>query len=96
MDNPNFRQLGEECFIEKLKEEEEQQEFEPKGLAMPTFGSQDAQAPVSQEMLAENIAQALFRHLPATRVLVRVLKQPPPIPGTVDSAGVEIRRERVR
>lgn len=48
------------------------------------------------EALAENIAQALFRQFPATRVMVRVFKQPPPIPGTVDSAGVEIRRERVK
>ena len=41
------------------EEEEEQQEFEPKGLAMPTFGSQDAQAPSPRKMLAENIAQSI-------------------------------------
>ncbi len=46
--------------------------------------------------LAETIAQSLLAHFPADAVVVRVIKQPPPIAGIVDSAGVEIRRERVK
>ncbi len=47
------------------------------------------------EALAETIAQSLLAQFPADVVVVRVNKQPPPIAGIVNSAGVEIRRERV-
>lgn len=46
------------------------------------------------EALAERIAQTLLARFPADAVLVRVTKQPPPIPGIVNSAGVEIFRRR--
>ena len=46
------------------------------------------------ETLAETIAQTLLERFPADAVLVRVTKQPPPIAGIVESAGVEIYRER--
>ncbi len=46
------------------------------------------------EALAETIAQVLLAQFPADAVVVRVKKQPPPMAGIVDSAGVEIRRER--
>lgn len=46
------------------------------------------------ETLAENIAQTLLKQFPAESVLVRVKKQPPPIPAVIDFAGVEIFRER--
>ncbi len=48
------------------------------------------------EALAETIAQALLTQFPADAVVVRVKKQPPPIAGILDYAGVEIRRERVK
>lgn len=48
------------------------------------------------EALAETIAQSLLAQFPADTVVVRVIKQPPPMAGIVDSAGVEIRRERVK
>ncbi len=48
------------------------------------------------EALAEMIAQTLLTQFPADAVVVRVKKQPPPIAGIVDYAGVEIRRERVK
>ncbi len=48
------------------------------------------------EALAETIAQALLAQFPAEAVVVRVKKQPPPMAGIVDYAGVEIRRERAR
>ncbi len=44
------------------------------------------------ETLAELIAKALLTRFPATAVTVNVRKQPPPIRGIVESAGVEIRR----
>ncbi len=47
------------------------------------------------EALAETIAQTLLARFAATAVRVRVKKQPPPIQGIVDYAGVEIYRERV-
>lgn len=46
------------------------------------------------ETLAEAIAQTLLTRFPADAVLVRVKKQPPPTAGIIDSAGVEIFRER--
>ncbi len=46
------------------------------------------------EMLAETIAQKTLALFPADAVMVRVKKQPPPLNGIVDSAGVEIYRER--
>ena len=46
------------------------------------------------EALAEEIAQTLLNRFPADAVLVRVKKQPPPIQGIIDFAGVEIFRER--
>ena len=46
------------------------------------------------ETLAEQIAQALLARYAAATVMVRVKKQPPPIDGIVDSAGVEITRRR--
>ncbi len=46
------------------------------------------------ETLAETLAQTLLARFPANAVRVRVKKQPPPIQGIVDYAGVEIYRER--
>lgn len=46
------------------------------------------------EALAETIAQTLLARFSAGAVLVRVKKQPPPVEGIIDSAGVEIYRER--
>ncbi len=46
------------------------------------------------EKLAETIAASLLIRFPAQAVLVRVRKDPPPIPGAVDYAGVEITRSR--
>jgi dihydroneopterin aldolase len=46
------------------------------------------------EALARKIADALLEKFPMTAVIVYVRKQPPPIRGVVESAGVEIRRER--
>lgn len=46
------------------------------------------------EALAEHIAQTLLQQFPAAAVVVRVKKQPPPLPGIVDFAAVEIFRER--
>jgi dihydroneopterin aldolase len=44
------------------------------------------------ESLAHRIAEALLVKFPTTTVTVYVRKQPPPIKGIVESAGVEIRR----
>ncbi len=46
------------------------------------------------EGLAYKIAEAVLGRFPATAVTVCVRKQPPPIRGIVESAGVEIRRSR--
>jgi dihydroneopterin aldolase len=46
------------------------------------------------ESLAHRIADALLAKFPTTTVNVYVRKQPPPIKGIVESAGVEIRRSR--
>lgn len=46
------------------------------------------------EALAEHIAQTLLARYAAEKVMVRVKKQPPPLDGVVDSAGVEITRRR--
>ncbi len=46
------------------------------------------------EALAETIAQTLLARYACAHVLVRVKKQPPPIDGIVESAGVEISRQR--
>ncbi len=46
------------------------------------------------EPLAEEIAQALLASFPASAVMVRVKKRPPPMNGVIDYAGVEIRRSR--
>ncbi len=46
------------------------------------------------EALAEHIAQTLLARYTAEMVMVRVRKQPPPLDGVVDSAGVEITRRR--
>jgi dihydroneopterin aldolase len=46
------------------------------------------------EMLAETIAQKALAVFSADTVMVRVKKQPPPLDGIVDFAGVEIFRER--
>lgn len=46
------------------------------------------------EMLAETIAQKTLTVFSAEAVTVRVKKQPPPIEGIIDFAGVEISRER--
>ena len=46
------------------------------------------------EALARKITQALFEKFPMDAVTVNVRKQPPPIRGVVESAGVEIRRTR--
>ncbi len=44
------------------------------------------------ESLAQRIADAILAKFPANAVTVYVRKQPPPIKGIVESAGVEIRR----
>lgn len=46
------------------------------------------------ERLAGKIVSALFEKFPVDAVTVNVRKQPPPIRGVVESAGVEIRRRR--
>jgi 7,8-dihydroneopterin aldolase/epimerase/oxygenase len=46
------------------------------------------------ESLAYRITEALLAKFPTTTVTVYVRKQPPPIKGIVESAGVEIRRSR--
>ncbi len=46
------------------------------------------------EALAEEIARTLLSNFPAETVAVRVMKEPPPIDGIVDYAGVEITRSR--
>ncbi len=46
------------------------------------------------EALARKITDALFEKFPVDAVTVNVRKQPPPIRGVVESAGVEIRRTR--
>jgi dihydroneopterin aldolase len=46
------------------------------------------------EALARGIANAVLEKFPADAVTVYVRKQPPPIKGIVESAGVEIRRTR--
>lgn len=46
------------------------------------------------EALARKIADALFEKFPLDAVTINVRKQPPPIRGVVESAGVEIRRTR--
>jgi 7,8-dihydroneopterin aldolase/epimerase/oxygenase len=46
------------------------------------------------EGLARKIADELFSRFPMNAVTVYVRKQPPPIRGVVESAGVQIRRER--
>jgi dihydroneopterin aldolase len=46
------------------------------------------------EMLAERIAGTILERFPARAVLVRVKKEPPPVAGIIDYAGVEILRER--
>lgn len=46
------------------------------------------------EALARKIADALLEKLAIDAVTVYVRKQPPPIRGVVESAGVEIRRTR--
>lgn len=46
------------------------------------------------EALARKICDALFEKFPLEAVTLYVRKQPPPIRGVVESAGVEIRRTR--
>lgn len=46
------------------------------------------------ETLAHKIAATLLAQFPATAVTVQVCKQPPPLHGIVESAGVEIHRSR--
>lgn len=46
------------------------------------------------EALARKICDALFEQFPADALTVNVRKQPPPIRGVVESAGVEIHRRR--
>ncbi len=46
------------------------------------------------EGLANKIAEALFEKFPMDSATIYVRKQPPPIRGVVESAGVEIRRTR--
>ncbi|MGB8648285.1 MAG: dihydroneopterin aldolase [Anaerolineae bacterium] len=46
------------------------------------------------ESLAHRIADTLLDRFPAMAVTVYVRKQPPPIKGIVESAGVEIRKSR--
>lgn len=45
------------------------------------------------ETLAETLAQKILEIFPARGVLIRVKKQPPPIEGIIDFAGIEIYRE---
>ena len=45
------------------------------------------------ETLAETIAQTLLARYAAETIMVRVKKQPPPMDGIIDFAGVEIRRQ---
>ncbi len=47
------------------------------------------------EALAEQIAAMVLSRFPAQAVLVRVKKEPPPVAGVIDYAGVEIVRERL-
>ncbi len=47
------------------------------------------------EALAGTIAQDLLGQFPADAVLVRVKKQPPPMAGIIESAGVEVMRRRL-
>jgi dihydroneopterin aldolase len=47
------------------------------------------------EALARKISDALFERFPMDAVTIHVRKQPPPIRGVVESAGVEIRRTRL-
>ncbi len=46
------------------------------------------------EALAHKIADTLLTHFPLDAVTVYVRKQPPPIKGVIESAGVQIRRSR--
>jgi dihydroneopterin aldolase len=46
------------------------------------------------EALAQKIADALFQKFPMDAATIYVRKQPPPIRGVVESAGVQIRRTR--
>ncbi len=46
------------------------------------------------ERLGLNIVQAVLAKFPVNAVTVYVRKEPPPIKGIVDSAGVQIRRSR--
>ena len=46
------------------------------------------------EALARKICDALFEKFPMEAVTLYVRKQPPPIRGVVESAGVQIRRTR--
>lgn len=46
------------------------------------------------EGLAHKIADALFEKFPMDAATIHVRKQPPPIRGVVESAGVEIHRTR--
>ena len=46
------------------------------------------------EALARKIADALMEKFPMDALTIYVRKQPPPIRGVVESAGVEIRRTR--
>ncbi len=46
------------------------------------------------ESLAHRIADAVMAKFPANAVTVYVRKQPPPIRGIVESAGIEIRKTR--
>jgi dihydroneopterin aldolase len=46
------------------------------------------------EPLADEIARALLARFPASEVMVRLKKRPPPIKGIVEYAGVEIHRRR--
>lgn len=48
------------------------------------------------EALARKIADALLEKFPMDAVTIYVRKQPPPIRGVVESAGVEIRRTRAK
>ncbi len=47
------------------------------------------------EALADQIATMVLSRYPAQAVLVRVKKEPPPVVGVIDYAGVEIVRERL-
>ncbi|MFQ6016165.1 MAG: dihydroneopterin aldolase [Anaerolineae bacterium] len=46
------------------------------------------------ETLAQRMADTLLQRFPAQEVFVRLRKQPPPIDGVLQYAGVEIRRGR--